>query len=141
MPAMRIRLDDLPPTYRAQAERQLHVSTPSPAAQPTPAKPATCERRPNLNEAAFRRLHIPTDATHVRYEAISLRVTGTHRYTPDWTWYDAVGRLHADEVKGPFPLPSQRSARLAYDQARIDYPEISFRWATQQDDHTYRIEA
>lgn len=134
MPAIKIKLDDLPPAYRAQAERQLHGLSPSPAAPPTPK----VERMPNLNEAAFRRLHIPADARLVRYESISLRITGTHRYTPDWTWYDPAGHLHADEVKGPYALPSQRSARLAHDQARIDYPEISFRWATQQDDG-YRI--
>lgn len=146
MPAMRVSLEDLPPAYRRQAEAQLAFPPQKtfpdtyPTEQGSVSVPKVSPRQwklPNQTEGAFRRLHIPHDAIHVRYSLISVNVAG-HRYTPDWTWYEG-GRLHAAEVKGTYRHASHGRSRLAYDQARIDYPEIAWVWAEMQEDGSFEL--
>ena len=87
-------------------------------------------------EAAYYRdilqpLELAGEITHVRYEGIVLPLDNGHRYKPDWTYLDKDMRRHCVEVKGSYKLPSERSARLAFDQAVIDFPDIGFLWIRQ----------
>ena len=67
----------------------------------------------------------------VRYEGIILMLRSGHRYKPDYTYLDAIGKRHCVEVKGSYKLPSERSARMAFDQAVLDFPDIGFLWIRQ----------
>jgi len=54
-----------------------------------------------------------------------------HRYTPDWVVVTAGGRIECHEVKGGYALHSHQRARLAFDQARIEFPWIMWVWAVK----------
>lgn len=76
-------------------------------------------------------LELIGEITHVKYEGISLRLDNKHSYKPDWTYLDKDMCRHCVEVKGSYKLPSERSARLAFDQAVLDFPDIHFLWTRQ----------
>ena len=57
-----------------------------------------------------------------------------HRYTPDWVVVTTGGRIECHEVKGGYALHSQQRARLAFDQARVEYPWIVWVWAVKTKD-------
>ena len=152
MPGMRVKIADLPEKYRRQAEAQLIAMpmTPMPLPKPLPngyaalskiitGKPQHVDPRPNQTEGAFRRLYIHTQATHVRYEAITLRLSNGHRYTPDWTWRDHDGAWCAAEVKGTYRHASHGRSQLAFAQARIDFPEYQWYWAVMQSDGSFKV--
>ena len=86
---------------------------------------------PNKTEAAYYRECLA--GRDARYEAVSFRIAGKHRYTPDFTVFDRTGRLtHCYEVKnGAYKHASHGRARLAFDQARIEYPGIAWIWAVK----------
>lgn len=76
----------------------------------------------NKTEAEFNRDFL---AGRGLYEAISFKIAGGHRYTPDFIVSTPDG-INAYEVKGAFKFPSEGRARLAFDDARERYPAISF---------------
>ena len=101
-----------------------------PATSPeTPKRAIHRRREPNKTESLYRDTHLR--GSNARYEALSFRLANGHRYTPDWVEFDgAVFIMH--EVKGDYRLQSHRSARLAFDQAAIEWPQFRWVWATKR---------
>ena len=90
-------------------------------------------RSPNKTEASYRAEVIArrTDVAAVHYEGLTVRMANGHRYTPDWVVVTAGGRIECHEVKGGYALHSHQRARLAFDQARIEFPWIMWVWAVK----------
>ena len=72
------------------------------------------------------------------YEAITLRLPGGSRYTPDWMSVEHVGFdfdgvkqsvVTLTEVKGSHRFPSEGRSRLAFDVAKKEFPMFRFVWA------------
>lgn len=87
-------------------------------------------RGPNKTEAEFAMLYLR--GKDAKYEALTFHMANGHRYTPDWVVWDS-NRLELEcyEVKGSHAFHSQRSARLAFDQAKIEFPWVRWVWATK----------
>ena len=90
-------------------------------------------REPNKTEALYRADVIGrrADVAAVHYEGLTLRMANGHRYTPDWVVVTAAGRIECHEVKGGYALHSHQRARLAFDQARVEFPWIVWVWAVK----------
>ena len=63
-----------------------------------------------------------------RFEAVTLRLPGGGRYTPDFMTIDD-GRVTFHEVKGSYRLGSQGRAFTAFHDAAAYYPMWRFVWA------------
>ena len=100
--------------------------------EPGAGRPAA-GRSPNKTEASYRAEVIArrTDVAAVHYEGLTVRMANGHRYTPDWVVVTAGGRVECHEVKGGYALHSHQRARLAFDQARIEFPWIVWVWAVK----------
>lgn len=81
-------------------------------------------RRPNKTEERF---NMDMLAGRGMYEALTFRLPGGSRYTPDWI-YVANGQLFAVEVKGPHRFPSEGRALTAFREARAAFPWCAFVW-------------
>jgi len=66
-----------------------------------------------------------------KFEGITLKMENGHRYTPDFYVCAGNNVLELHEVKGSYQLHSHGRARLAFDQARVEYPAFKFVWATK----------
>ena len=130
-----MKLSDLPPHLREQAERQLAPSRPSPAApsRPSPsvaAKPKRpplrlpAPRVPNATESRFNADFLDGRGS---YEGLSFRVP-SGRYTPDWILHTPSG-LVAVEVKGAYKFGSQSAASAKFKEAVAAHPSVTFVWA------------
>lgn len=151
---MRINIDDLPEKYRQQARRQINASTTRQALQetlqpaervnvqvetPKPAKraPTAITRKgPNKTEAEYNRTMLDGRG---RYEAITLRLPGGSRYTPDWAVFDANNKVTLHEVKGSYRFHSQGRALTAFREAVAAFPMFGFVWATKQKDGRWEV--
>ncbi len=89
-------------------------------------KAVTGRTGPNKTEALYRDVFLV--GMDARFEALTLRMANGHRYTPDWVVVRG-GRVECHEVKGSYRLHSHQRARLAFDQARIEFPQFVFVWA------------
>ena len=150
---MGIKIDTLPPALRAQVEAKLMAedarrlaSSPVNApriAQDAPERGTGKEtggraaggtaakkrrRQPNKTEARYAAEMLR--GLDARYEAVTFRLSNGHRYTPDWVVFDSAGRLSCHEVKGSYRFHSHGRARLAFDQAALEFPGITWFWAT-----------
>jgi hypothetical protein len=102
-------------------------------------------KKPTQTELDYRTEKIDTidDAEGIMYEGVTFRLASGHRYTPDWVYWLPLHRLHAEmycvEVKGQYRLPSYQRARLAFDQAAIEYPAVTFLWAERQPDKSWKV--
>jgi len=116
----------------------LPAATLAAPATPKPARKAPRRPRgPNATERAYRDAYLTPDA---RFEPLTFRLANGHRYTPDWVEVDALtGAIACHEVKGAYRLPSHGRARLAWDQARVEWPSIDWAWAERQEDGTWRV--
>lgn len=137
------RYSDLPEHIKAQVDAQLaggstSGSTPVPAAltcsaDQSPAVVSRSKRRgePNKTEAAYRRevLGRRTDVAAIHFEGLTFRMANGHKYTPDWIVVTTGGRIECHEVKGGYALGSEQRAKLAFDQARIEFPWLAWVWA------------
>lgn len=76
----------------------------------------------------------------VIFEGISLKLRNGHRYTPDFIVFDTflcpecgngMPLLVEVKIRGKdgFRQPSYQRAKLAFDQAKLDFPCFSYRWA------------
>lgn len=63
-----------------------------------------------------------------RYEGITFRLSNGHRYTPDWVTSNALATVCHEVKDGRYRQHSYQRARLAFDQACIEYPSIGFVW-------------
>jgi len=77
------------------------------------------------------------EINNILFHPCNLYMQNGHRYTPDFR-YDIDGDIFIVEVKGSYRLPSYRSARLACDQARIEWPCFVWEWAELQEDGTWK---
>lgn len=158
----RFTLDDLPPQYRKQAERQLGINLSemkypiglgktgsafadietdekNAAIADTERKCGSHGRAPNKTEQRFNREVLGGDG---RYEAITLRLPGGSRYTPDFltSLFDPLTHqydTHVYEVKGSYRLGSHGRALTAFREARAAFPFLSFHWYERQNDGTW----
>ena len=127
---MKLRIEDLPPKMRQQVEAELREYDRPAAKQAIPAEPPKPKRHQTKTESEYARLYL--SGKNPVYEALTFRLANGHRYTPDWVyWHD--GRLHCVEVKGGYRLGSYQRARLAFDQAAIEWPTITWIWAEKRD--------
>lgn len=150
MAGARIRLEDLPPAYRAQALAQLggnHMadppthslslaSTEAAAVEEERAEPkrrrggSTRRGVPNKTETLF---NIEVLGGKGMYEAVTLRLPGKSRYTPDYLtfMFDPLTNqydTHVYEVKGTYRLGSHGRALTAFREARAAFPFLTFHW-------------
>jgi len=139
-----IRIEDLPPHYQAQARAKLASEKPpiggrgsdepksvvrSPKSQPTPSITVHATRKPrspNDTEQRFRDTHILNELVH--YEALTFRLPGGSRYTPDWIWWKN-DKLHVAEVKDKHHHPSHNRSRTAFKECAAQFPNVIFHWA------------
>jgi len=131
MSPCRFRYADLPPHLKAQVDALRPAPLTRPADESGASRPPRRRREPNKTEAAYRRevLGRRTDLVSVHFEGITLRMANGHRYTPDWVVVTVADRIECHEVKGSYALHSQQRARLAFDQARVEFPWILWVWA------------
>ena len=134
---MRVRLEQLPPHYQAQAQAQLDrgarkappffdcLPPRSPAQAEAPRRTQPKKRAPNKTE---RRFNVDFLGGLGMYEAVTFRLPGGSRYTPDWVSFDDAGRMTVYEVKGAYRFHSQGRALTAFREARAAFPLVRFRW-------------
>jgi len=77
------------------------------------------------------------DISGIVFEPMTIRLANGHRYTPDFGFI-AGGRAHFIEVKGSYRLHSYQRARMAFDQAAIEWPCFVWIWVELQDDGTWK---
>lgn len=93
---------------------------------------ATGTKKPNPTEAEYAKLFL--DGRKAVYEGFTFKMLNTHKYTPDWVVFDDNGGvLEAHEVKGGYAMFSQGRAKLAFDQCRVEFPNVKFYWAKKLD--------
>lgn len=150
-----ITIDDLPPKYREQAERQIKYTAKAYAQKAieeagsshwmqdakkianTPAPARTRERKPsapNKTEQLFNREVLGGDGM---YEAIRFRLMGGSFYCPDYLafTFDPLTNqydTHVYEVKGTYRLGSHGRALTAFREARAAFPFLKFHWYERQ---------
>jgi hypothetical protein len=128
------RIEDLPQHLQAQARAQLG-GRPAPLAVSAPAavivRPLGVKGRhvPNKTEVDYQRRHLA--GLDARYECVTFRMANGHRYTPDWVVFADGRPVACHECKGGYALHSQQRARLAFDQARIEFPGLGWVWAVK----------
>lgn len=154
MAGARIRLEDLPPAYRAQAERQLGINLPemkypiglgktssafaevatdvanAVVSEMKRKRNGSCGSGPNKTESLF---NIEVLGGKGMYEAVTLRLPGKSRYTPDYLTFifDPLTNqydIHVYEVKGTYRLGSHGRALTAFREARAAFPFLTFHW-------------
>ena len=142
-----MRLENLSPTYQAQARLQLgqiasRVLTQPPA--PIPAQPPAKAPKQSKTELAYQREVLDPQVAagaikSVQFEALTFRLDNGHRYTPDWVCLNSKDQTVCIEVKGSYRLGSYQRARLAFDQAKVEWPSIIWIWAERQKDGSWRM--
>ena len=153
---MGIRIDSLSESMREQviakiaaedaerARRRQTVAAPiPPPAAPEPEKKrvrgttvcAAKRREPNRTEADYNKSVLESKG---RYEALSLRLPGGSRYTPDWLTLDN-GRVTLHEVKGSYRFGSHGRAVTAFREAVAAFPFFRFVWAVQKRKGVFEI--
>ena len=127
---MRIKLEQLSPSYQAQVRAQLDRDTREapPPEQPHPVRPK--KGAPNKTEQRF---NVDLLGGGGMYEAVTFRLPGGSRYTPDWVTFDDAGRMTVYEVKGGYRFHSQGRALTAFREARAAFPRVRFRWVVWAD--------
>ena len=86
-------------------------------------------KQPNATEARYAaRVLAGRDA---RYEAITFRLANSHKYTPDFVVVEDGMPVECHECKGSYKLGSYQRARMAFDQAHIEWPGIRWVWAEE----------
>ena len=139
-----MKLEDMSPALKARVEaalaRQrvkdaLDGPQASGAAKTCPAavERVTRERRtgsigPNKTEAEYNRLYLHGKGI---YEAVTLRLPGGSRYTPDWVVMGDGGAVELHEVKGSFRFGSHGRAVTAFREAVAAFPCFAFVWAVR----------
>ena len=91
---------------------------------------------PTKTEMEFRARYLAGKAA--RFEALVFRLANGHRYTPDWVYVEG-GRLVCVEVKGSRRLGSYQRARVAFDQAAVEWPDARWIWAERREDGSWQV--
>lgn len=151
-----ITLDDLPPKYREQAERQIKdvwkaieekkVEIPprdharyvndlkAYVNEPPPVRKDRKPKCPNKTEQLFNREMLGGLGM---YEAVTLRLPGGSKYTGDWitSVFDPQTQQYETtvyEVKCPYRHASHGRALTAFREARAAFPFLTFKWYEKQ---------
>jgi hypothetical protein len=144
-----ICLDDLSGWARKQVEQKLsvqraggvlEVGSPLSAAEPAKGKAVAIRakrRKPNKTEAEYNLRYLCGSG---KYEAVSLRLPGGSRYTPDWQSVGADGRVAFHEVKGSYRFGSHGRAATAFRECVAAFPEFNFVWAVRNADGSWSIQ-
>ena len=110
-----------PTTVRAP----LPIKAPTPkAVKPTKSQP---DKVPNRTELEYAHKYLA--GKDYRYEGYPLRMANGHTYTGDWAVFQDGRAIEIHECKGGWSFASQQRSRLAFDQCRIEFPNIKFVWA------------
>ena len=139
-----MRLEDMSPALKARVEEALarqrvRAAQDGPQAsvdavtRPGTVERVTRERRagscgPNKTEAEYNRLHLCGKGL---YEAVTLRLPGGSRYTPDWVVMGEGGAVELHEVKGSYRFGSHGRAATAFREAVAAFPCFAFVWAVR----------
>lgn len=149
MARKKIMLDDLKGWARKQVEQKLSVQRAGgvPKAGDVQAYVSAQDdakvairakrREPNKTEAEYNRRYLGGAG---KYEAVSLRLPGGSRYTPDWQSVGADGRVTFHEVKGSFRFGSQGRAATAFRECVAAFPEFNFIWAVRSADGSWSVQ-
>jgi len=140
----KLRIEDFPLHMQLQIKKQLGIGRDildpvQPAeVDEKPAKSKT-SKGPNKTELAYRREVLERNPAieRIRFAPMTLVMENGHRYTPDWV-FNIGDKLHCVEVKGSYKLGSYQRARLAFDQARVEFPEFTWIWAERQKDRSWK---
>ena len=144
-----ICLDDLSGWARKQVEQKLRVQRAGalPKAGNVQAYVSATDgakmairakrREPNKTEAEYNRRYLGGAG---KYEAVSLRLPGGSRYTPDWQSVGADGRVTFHEVKGSYKFHSQSGAAMRFRECVAAFPEFDFIWAVRNEDGTWSVQ-
>ena len=104
-------------------------------------RPGRNSNGPNKTELEYRRMFIePRRGAlgSVAFEGLTFRLANGHRYTPDWVYVEG-GQLVCVEVKGSYRFGSHQRARLAFDQAAVEWPDVRWIWAERRKDGTWKV--
>lgn len=122
-------------TYRNRREEAQTATPPKPRAKRlVPYAPAKCAKvpirtAPGKQTATEKRYNRDCLGGRGRFEAVSLRLPGGGRYTPDFMTIDDGGVVTFHEVKGSYRLGSQGRAYTAFHEAAACFPMWRFVWA------------
>ena len=121
----------------------LGYTAPAPDRQPAPKPAPASPGKMTKTEARFlAEVLKPREAvgeiTAVVFHPVNFHLRNGHRYTPDFA-YLSGGRAHFVEVKGSYRLRSYRSAVLAFDQARLEWPCFVWIWAELRSNGPWEI--
>jgi hypothetical protein len=86
----------------------------------------TAKRQMNGNEQKYLSDVLKGDGM---FEAITMKLPGGSRYTPDFCTFDSDGRLTVHEVKGDYHLHSHGRAVTAFKECAAHFPHVTFVWA------------
>ena len=133
---MRMKLEDMSPALKARVEEALarqRVRDAQDGPQALGAERVTRECRagycgPNKTEAEYNRLYLHGKGL---YEALTLRLPGGSRYTPDWVVIGEGGAVELHEVKGSYRFGSHGRAVTAFREAMAAFPCFAFVWAVR----------
>ena len=126
--AVGMRLGEMPPVLRARVEAALAGTAARPPKEAGAVETRASRRGPNKTEAEYNRLHLGGRGL---YEAVTLRLPGGSRYTPDWMTVSADGTVELHEVKGPYRFGSQGRALTAFRECAAAFPCFRFVWAVR----------
>lgn len=88
-------------------------------------------KKPKMTKTEMEYARIYLAGIPHKFEGITLKMANSHRYTPDFYVSPGGNVVELHEVKGGHRLHSYARSRLAFDQARIEFPEFVFIWATK----------
>lgn len=139
-----IRLSDLPKSVQDHIRRVLSIGGARGQVVGQDAQEATCtflsrhcrpkrpkRDGPNRTEQDY---NVQCLSVKGMYEAITFRLPGGSRYTPDWVEFLENGTLRVHEVKGSYRFPSEGRAWTAFREARAAFPHVDFVWAKRTKD-------
>ena len=128
-----MRLEDMSPRLRRLAEAALgsgvapRVGVAGSEGRAGNVKRFARRRGPNKTEARYARDMLT--GKDARFEAVAFYFDNGHRYRPDFVVFENGRPTECHEVKGGYALHSQQRARLAWDQARVEFPGLKWVWA------------
>lgn len=95
-------------------------------------KPLPKRGKPNKTETEYGNRIRYEFGIEPKFEALTFRFDNGHSYTPDWvvqTGKEIICYEVKARGKNGFRLPSYQRAKLAFDQAKVEYPQFVWIWA------------
>jgi len=118
--------------YVREHGKQHGERNPVPPAPGKPMRKATARKMTGAEREAGNMLRMEFAGCRVVFHGLAFYLDNGHRYTADWCVHLPGGQILVVEVKqegkNGFKQQSYRSARIMFDQAKIEWPECQFRW-------------